>query len=85
MIKKKLLSIGVVACGLSFNLGAEAPSGVNVFFGAPETLVVAEPAPVDGKYTCTGNPESEATECWAQYQAVLVARLHKAHRHGSWT
>ncbi len=85
MNKKKLLSIGVVACGLSFNLGAEAPSEVNVLFGAPETLVVDQPEPVGGEYMCTGSLENEATDCWARYQAVLTGRLHKVPRHGSWT
>lgn len=83
MNMRSLFAIGV-ACGLSFDLGAEAPSEANVFFGAPETLVIEEPAPV-AEVKCTGNPEDESNECWAQYRAVLVARFRKIHRHGSWT
>ncbi|MFZ3321105.1 MAG: hypothetical protein WA190_01965 [Usitatibacter sp.] len=81
---KTLLAIGI-ACGLSFDLGAEAPSETNPFYGAPETLVIEEPAPVAGELMCTGNPDDESTECWAQYRAVLVARLRKIQRHGIWT
>jgi hypothetical protein len=83
-MKKKLLAIGV-ACGMSFNLAAEAPGETSVFFGAPETLVVDEPAPVGGEVMCTGNPDNVSTECWAQYKAVQVARLRKIQRHGNWT
>jgi hypothetical protein len=83
-MKKKLLAIGV-ACGLSFNLAAEAPGETSVFFGSLESLVVEEPAPVGGEFTCTGNPREESSDCWAQYKAVEVARLRKTQRHGIWT
>ena len=79
--KKKLFAIGV-ACGLSFNLGAEAPSETNVFFGGQDTLVIEEAAPVAGEVMCTGNPDDESTECWAQYRAVLVARYRRTYGHG---
>jgi hypothetical protein len=83
-MKKKLLAIGA-ACGLSFNLCAEAPGETSIFFGAPETLVIDEAAPVPGEQMCTGNPEDESTECWAAYRAIAVARYRKAVRHGTWT
>jgi len=83
-MKKKIFAIGV-ACGLSFNLGAQAPSENNILFGTSETLVVEQAAPVAGETTCTGNPELESTECWSRYRAVLSVHLRKVLVHGKWT
>ncbi len=82
-MKKLLLALGVF--GMSFDLGAEAPGELNVFFGSPETLVMEEAGPAPGEQMCTGNLDNDATECWTSYRAVLVARFRKTHGHGSWT
>ncbi len=82
--KKKVLAVGV-ACGLSFNLAAEAPGESSALYGSPMSLVVEEAGPAAGEVRCTGNPDDTSTECWAAYRAVLVARFRPVQRHGSWT
>ena len=83
-MKQKVLAISV-ACGLSFNLAAEAPGESNALFGAPVSLVPEETGPGAGEVMCTGNPDDKSNECWAPYRAVLVAHLRRIQRHGSWT
>ena len=70
-MKKKLFAVSV-ACGLSFNLAAQAPSETNVLFGAPVSLVIEQSAPAEG-------------DGWASYNAVLMAHFQRVQRHGRWT
>ena len=83
-LKMKLLAIGA-ACGLSFNLAAEAPSESNVFFSPTATLVIDEAPGAAQNQTCTGDASDPATECWASYRAVLGATFKKVQRKGTWT
>jgi hypothetical protein len=84
-MKNKLFAVAV-ACGLSFNLAAEAPGESSAFFGSPVTPVIEDAAPNAGEVMCTSsNPDDKSTECWASYRAVLVARFRRVQRHGTWT
>jgi hypothetical protein len=83
-MKKKLFAISV-ACGLSFNLAAEAPGETNILFGAPMSLVIEENGAAAGERMCTGNPSDQSSECWAPYRALVVAHIRRVQRHGSWT
>jgi len=82
-ITKTLFVIGM-ACGLSGNLGAEAPGEVNVLFGARDSLQFQEPGPVAGEMMCTGNPRDESTECGSQYRAVIAAQYRRVAVRGTW-
>ena len=75
----------IAALGLSLDLGAEAISENNVFFGNPSSLVIEEAAPVGGEAMCTSRPDVQGAECWASYKAVLTARFRKAPAGGLWT
>jgi hypothetical protein len=79
-MKKKVCALGLFL--LSFNLGAEAPSGTSIFFGATQAIDIQEALPVGDEVMCTGNPDDESTDCWASYKAVLTATLRRVHRHG---
>jgi len=82
-IRKTLFAIGMT-CGLSCNLGAEAPSEVNVLFGARDSLELQEPGPVAGETMCTGDPRDESTECGSQYRAVISAQYRRVAVRGTW-
>jgi hypothetical protein len=74
-MKKKIAAIGI-ACGLSFNLSAEAPSETSIFLRAADGPGVEEVvAPMPGNARCSGNPQAGMAECWAPYRAVLVMRV----------